>query len=307
MATTLTPSVDLRHTATATNKAREEALVALINGSLTSNERLTVFPCSPDILHTLRNTFLQKVPTHKQTKRKGAMGDHYDLDSDIGSTNIHSELKVTRTKPSPFDVLNWRPWKDSVEFLQGQLKAESAKRFLGDCGERMLEEWYKTVVKPFSQNVPVATGMTYNGYVNAMWDFTMKKKGIEPAAKAFIKALRDDDTLESELHKKWITFEETWFPTHTLNHEKLYERVKEIIEAKDYWICISKTQAHLIDKLEVVKLDYNGHRPKPQGGVSFHYILTLRRGEETKEVPMEFKFHWKNGGQAVQNLNFMLL
>jgi len=56
-----------------------------------------------------------------------------------------------------------------------------------------------------------------------------------------------------------------------------------------------------------VKLDYNGHRPKPQGGVSFHYTLTLQRGTETKKVPMECKFHWKNGGQAVQNLNFMLL
>jgi hypothetical protein len=119
--------------------------------------------------------------------------------------------------------------------------------------------------------------------------------------------LRSNAEAHEALHKEWLAFETEWLSTHTMNHEPLLEVVKEIIEAKDAWICISKKGPQWIDGLKVVGLRFEGARPKPKGGMSFHYTLTLMRATLTKEVPMECKFHWKNGGQAVQNLNFMLL
>jgi hypothetical protein len=148
--------------------------------------------------------------------------------------------------------------------------------------------------------------MTYAGYEKAMSTIGMKGKQ-EAAAVAFIQALRSDQVLQKALQVRWLSFEVDWFTTHTMDHVALKEVVKEILEVKDFWICVSRSGIELIDGLKVLSLVFIGARPKPRGGMSFHYTLTLQRGSETKEVPMECKFHWKNGGQAVQNLNFMLL
>jgi len=242
-----------------------------------------------------------------QTKVIGGLGKHYDLETPISETATKkSELKVTQGTPSPLEILSWRPWQDTVQFLQGQLKSKIGKRFLGDCGDPMLRAWFDQHVKPFSDKVPSSAGMTYVGYEKAMSTIGMKGKQ-EAAAVAFIGALRSDEALQKELQARWLNFEVEWFTSHTMDHLGLKEVVKEILEVKDFWICVSKTGIELIDGLKVQNLVFSGARAKPRGGMSFHYILTLQRGSETKEVPMECKFHWKNGGQAIQNLNFMLL
>jgi hypothetical protein len=170
----------------------------------------------------------------------------------------------------------------------------------------MVRAWFDEHVKPFSASVAAAADMTYAGYERAMSTIGMKGRQ-EPAAVAFINALRANEVLQKSLQEKWLAFETSWFSSHTMDHAALKEVVKEILEAKDAWICVSKTGPQLIGGLKVVDLRFNAARPKPKGGMSFHYNLTLTRDGETKEVPMECKFHWKNGGQAVQNLNFMLL
>ena len=296
--------MDARHNASSTTKVREDLMVHILNNTV-ADQSLTPFPCPTETLQGFGAVFKQKYPDAGQTIRIGGLGKHYDLKTTY-SKRLQTELKVTSGKPSPLDDLSWRPWQDTVQFLQGQLKSKIGKSFLGDCGDLMLRAWFEQHVKPLSISVPASSGMSYAGYAKAMSTIGMTGKQ-EAAAVAFITALRADDDLKDSLHKKWLSFETEWFSNHTLDHEKLKDVVKDIIEAKDAWICVSNIGPQLIEGLNVVDLKFSAARPKPKGGMSFHYILTLSRNGVTKEVPMECKFHWKNGGQAVQNLNFMLL
>ena len=294
--------MDARHTASATTKVRENAVAHLFNSA---DADLTVFPCSADTLRDFSSIIKAKLPTASKTAVIGGLGKHYDLETTTASGPFRCELKVTSGNPSSLEVLQWRPWQDTVQFLQGQLKSKVGQRFLGDCGDPMVRAWYTNHVEPFAI-FQGAAPMTYAGYEKAMSTIGMKGKQ-EAAAVAFINMLRSNAEAHEALHKEWLAFETEWLSTHTMNHEGLLEVVKEINEAKDAWICISKKGPQWIDGLKVVGLRFEGARPKPKGGMSFHYTLTLMRGTLTKEVPMECKFHWKNGGQAVQNLNFMLL
>jgi len=290
--------MDARHIAGATSKLREAAMAAMLNGTAAA-QMPHPFPCPQAALTDLRTAFTSKVPGI--TRVAGGLGKHYDLIT----ADMRSELKVTSGNSSSLEELMWRPWKDTVQFLQGQIKSKIGMRFLGDCGEPMLRAWF-THVYELAQTIPSASSITYEGYNKAMSSIGMKGKQ-EAAAVAFITALRNQPALKEQLHAKWLEFETMWLSANCMRHSDLREVVKEIIESKDYWICVSKSGAQLIDGLKVVDLIYQGPRPKPHGGTSFQYILVLRRGGETKAVPMECKFHWKNGGQAVQNLNFMLL
>jgi hypothetical protein len=59
----------------------------------------------------------------------------------------------------------------------------------------------------------------------------------------------------------------------------------------------------------VPAVTFEGCEKKRDGGCIFHYSITLQKksGGPTKKVPIAFKLYWKNGGQAVQNLNFMVV
>jgi hypothetical protein len=292
-----------RNNASATTKVHENFIAQILNGQTWETNPL---PCPDAAFQQFTESFKTRCPSTGQTRVIGGLGKHYDFETPVSTGTKRSELKVTQGTPSPLDILSLRPWQDTVQFLQGQLKSKIGKRFLADCGEPMLRAWFDQHVKPFSTSVPASAGMTYAGYEKAMSTIGMKGKQ-ENAAVAFIQALRSDDTLQKALHARWLIFEAEWFVSHTMDHGALKEVVKEIIEMKDFWICVSRSGISLIDGLKVLNLVFVGARPKPRGGMSFHYTLTLQRGSEMKEVPMECKFHWKNGGQAVQNLNFMLL
>lgn len=298
-------TMDARRIASATTKVRERLLVALFNGQIQADTDLSSYPCA-QAFREFTSTIQAKVPKGG-ARLAGGLGKHYDLTVHSDSEPMKKgELKVTAGNPSSLDILNWCPWKDTVQFLQAQVKAKIAKKFLGDCGEPMLVAWFEQFIKPFSSKVPSASGMTCAGYLKAMSTIGMKGKQEEPA-KAFITALRSNSDLQKELHLAWLAFESQWFTTNTMNHEGLLTVLKDVLEVKDFWICASKTQVLWIDGFKVLGLNYVGAKPKPRGGHSFHYSMTLQRGTETKEVPLECKFHWKNGGQAVQNLNVMLL
>ena len=298
--------MDARRIASATTKVRERLLVALFNGQIQADTDLSSYPCA-QAFRDFTSTIKAKVPNKGGARLAGGLGKHYDLTVHSDSEPMKKgELKVTAGNPSSLDILNWCPWKDTVQFLQAQVKAKIAKKFLGDCGEPMLVAWFEQFVKPFSSKVPSASGMTCAGYLKAMSTIGMKGKQ-EESAKAFITALRSNSEFQKELHLAWLTFENQWFTTHTMDHTGLLTVLKDVLEVKDFWICASKTQVLWIDGFKVLGLNYVGAKPKPRGGYSFHYTMTLQRGTEDKEVPLECKFHWKNGGQAVQNLNVMLL
>jgi len=298
--------MDPRHIASATTKIRERLTVALINGQIQADTDLSCFPC-PQAFRDFIAIIQTKLPNRTIARLAGGLGNHYDFTVHSDSEPIRrGELKVTVGNPSSLDILTWCPWKDTVQFLQAQVKARISRRFLGDCGEPMLVAWFEQVVKPFSLRVPSALGMTCAGYLKAMSTIGMVGRQ-EESAKAFITALRSDEALKNELHAAWLAFESQWLSSHTMNHEGLLTVLKDVLDVKDFWICVSKTQVIWVDGFKVLGLNFVGAKPKPRGGHSFHYTMTLQRGIETKDVPLECKFHWKNGGQAVQNLNVMLL
>lgn len=298
--------MDGRHTASSKTKVRENLMAHILNGTV-GDQSLSPFPCPAEALQGFGVVFKEKYPEKGETRVIGGLRKHYDLNTVSSGRRLQLELKVTSGNPSPLDELSWRPWKDTVQFLQGQIKGKIGKRFLGDCGDLMLRNWFEQHVKPFSASIPAADGMSYAGYEKAMSTIGMKGKKQETAAVAFINTLRVNKELQELLRQKWLSFEVEWFSSHTLDHVALKEVVKDIIEAKDVWICVSKISPQLIGGLKVVDLRFSEVRSKPKGGMSFHYILTLERDGITREVPMECKFHWKNGGQTVQNLNFILL
>ena len=285
----------------------EKTMCALLNGQIAADAPLSMFPCSSDMIRNFREVFQNKVPNASITNIAGGLSKHYDLETKTTTGTVRTELKVSKQRGSPDDVLQWAPWKDTVQFLQGQYKSKLAKQFLGDCGEPMVIAWYNSIVQPFAtEKVPSAASMTCAGYMKAMSTIGMTGKQ-EPSAVSFISALRESSELQKELQRHWLAFEDKWFSDHHLEHDKLFEVIKKIIEEKDLWILVSNNQIVLVDGLKVNGLDFVGPKPKPRGGTSFHYLLTLQRGDEMRKVPIELKFHWKNGGQAVQNLNFMIL
>jgi hypothetical protein len=299
--------IDERHIASAVCNSREHVMCHLLNNTDISDEILaTIFPCAPSIVREFRTTVLQRCDGFQRAVRAGGLATHYDLELLTPTRNIRAELKVTKKKSSAADVLRWTPWVDTVQFLQGQITSQIGRRFLGDCGEPMIQAWFHDVVKPFSVNVEGAAEMTAAGYQKAMMSMNLDGKH-EEAARVFISALRAQPSLQKQLQSLWLDFEVRWFSTHRLDDAGLEEVVRNIIETKDAWICVAKNQIQWVDGIRVLRLESLGPTPKKMGGMLFRYHLVVQSGIETKTVPMECKFHWKNGGQAVQNLNFLLL
>ena len=296
---------DGRHNSGAIAKKREMELVRIMNHGVDDN-LAGIFPCSPSNMREFLTTIREMCTGFRQAVHAGGLQGHHDIEIQTDAKNIRVELKVNKKKSSHVDVLRWTPWVDTVQFLQGQLKSKIGHRFLDSCGETMIDTWFMEVVQPFSTKVPAANGMTVAGYKKAMW--TIKMKGSqEEAAKAFIAALRTDEALQQEIHTLWLDFEVRWFSSHQPDVKGLEEVVRDILESKDAWICVSKNQVQWVEGLKVIHLEYTGTAPKRDGGMLFTYNLTLQSGDETKIVPIECKFHWKNGGQGVQNINFMLV
>ena len=295
---------DERHSATAICNGREDTVCQLICG--VEVQDLSALPCTASTAGTIRSIVLERYPGFRQAVRAGGLGAHHDITIHTDTQVVRAELKVTKKNASTADVLKWTPWIDTVQFLQGQLTSQIGKRFLCECGEPMIQAWFQEVVLPFSSKIGEAAGMTAAGYQKAMSTINMVGKQ-EEAAVAFINALRAQKTLQKELQALWLDFEVRWLSTHSLDDAGLEGVIREIIESKDAWICIAKNQVQWVDGLRVIRLESFGVAPKRKGGMLFRYQLTLQSGSETKTVPIECKFHWKNGGQAVQNINFLLL
>jgi hypothetical protein len=198
---------------------------------------------------------------------------------------------------------------DGVQFLQGQTKSKNAQPFIGGCGLRLWAAWYEQEIVPFQlAEVPQATGMTFDTYYKCASGMSVTEKQATTPAGKFILALRQDKELAERLRLRWIAFEERWLPANPLDHTAFEVRMKQIIEEKDVWVAINKTGAYWIEGFTVQSVAFEACEKKRDGGCVFCYSMTLQKksGGDVKKVPIAFKLHWKNGGQAVQNLNFMV-
>jgi hypothetical protein len=281
---TKTETTPASNTRGAAAKKQEAELENLLNGLPAD---ASVFPCKKNMLDKI----MEKLAS-RGYKKVGGLGKHFDGILDNGET---VELKVTKKKGSSLDMIRFQPWMDTVQFLQGQIKSKVGTELLGNT---LYRAWFDKEI--------THSGFTYNEYVKASFDFGGKGKG-ETAAEKFIASLRSSKTKQKEYQQKWLRFEEEYFETYSPDTKKLAEIIGGIFESKTWWVCISSTSADCIRGPKLINLAYEGTKAKQKGGKVFQYALTLEQEGEQKTVPLCLKFHWKNGGQAVQNLNFMLV
>ena len=297
----------MKTSATKDSSNREASLVRLFTGAELTDEEYGYFSCSREAL----NALLSKANGSASDSIAGAkviggLNKHYDFT--VG--DLRGELKHSATKKTGADALQWQPWLDGVQFLQGQTKSKEALNFIGECGPALWSAWYEQEVAPFaSTEVPAAEGMTADSYFKVASGMNVTEKQAATPAGKFIASLRADKAMAERLRLRWLAFEERWMPEHLLNHEALEARIRKIIEEKDVWVAINKSGAHWIEGFRVVGLGYDGCFPKAEGGRVFKYHLNLQKksGGEVRSIPIVFKLYWKNGGQAVQNLNFMII
>lgn len=292
----------MKTSATKDSSNREASLVRLFNGAELSDEEYGYFSCSREALNSLRVNANGTV----ESKVIGGLNKHYDFT--VG--DVRGELKHSATKTTGAAALQWQPWLDGVQFLQGQTKSKEALNFMGDCGPALWSAWYEQEVAPFAATeVPAAEGMTADSYFKVASGMNVTEKQAATPAGKFILALRLDKAMAERLRLRWLAFEERWMPEHLLNHEALEARIRKIIEEKDVWVAINKSGAHWIEGFRVLSVSYQGCVPKAEGGRVFKYHLNLQKksGGEIRSIPIVFKLYWKNGGQAVQNLNFMII
>ena len=297
----------MKMSATKDSSNREASLVRLFNGAELTDEEYGYFSCPREALNALRananSSFSDSVA---RAKVIGGLNKHYDFM--VG--DVRGELKHSATKTTGAAALQWQPWLDGVQFLQGQTKSKEALNFMGDCGPALWSAWYEQEVAPFaSAEVPAAEGMTADSYFKVASGMSVTEKQAATPAGKFILTLRLDKAMAERLRLRWLAFEERWMPEHLLNHAALETRIRHIIEEKDVWVAINKSGAHWIEGFRVLSLGYDGCVPKAEGGRVFKYHINLQKksGGEIRSVPIVFKLYWKNGGQAVQNLNFMII
>lgn len=297
--------------ATKLTTGREKVLAQLLNGEVLAPDALSCFACSSAPLTELCASLRDRFPGYTGAKQVGGLGKHHDGVILVeGTAPIRYELKHCE-KVVPPEILEWQPWEGGVQFAQSQFKAKKAQVFMD--GVAMYQAWFKERVLGFLARKPeLALGgiVSFEDYYKASTSLDGHKK--DTAAGRLLMALRGSKALQKELQEEWLRFEETWLPSHPLNHAAFETYVREIVEEKDLWIHISKSGAFTIEGFRVVSLDYKGIAKKRDGGCVFLYSMRLQKkgsapDGETRDVSIQFKYTWKNGGQAIQNLNFLLV
>ena len=287
--------MSLKATATKDSTSREQTLVHLFNGIAADTSCFA----SGDAVRAI-------VPKPTSVALLvGGLGKHHDF----VVNGLRGELKHSVSARTKREELEWRPWKDGVQFIQGQTKSKKALVFAPDYGLPLWTAWFEGHVRPFVvARVPTASAITLDGYVACASAMSCPAKA-EAASKELMRVLREDKVIQTALQTEWLRFEEAYLPTHPLIHGLFEDHIRDVLEEKDVWVCINKGGAHWIEGFVVRGVSYGGVKPKPHGGVVFQYSVALQKksGGEIRHVPVEYKLYWKNGGQAVQNLNFLVV
>lgn len=287
---------DARQCATKINMIREDEYLAILNGT-------------KEDTYGIRKEMLRLLPSVVQVKQEGGLSKHYDYTLVLqDGTSRTVELK---TSQSSWTRDEWRPWTPGVQFLQGQVKSKLAQSFMGSCGMPILHAFFTDVVIPFLSTHEQCTpckGMTLEGYLQGATGLKPTDVRNDTKARTFFQLLRANPDLAEQLRKQWIQHEESYLGTHTFDHTAFTKVVKEILESKDWWLCCTKSGNEWIEGFRVLDVSYTGVAKKRDGGHLFQYSLTLQKksGGESRVIPITCRLYWKNGGQAVQNLNFQI-
>jgi hypothetical protein len=293
---------------------REKALSRHLNGELVTEEDLKLFPCSEGAFRALLATIRAEEPTLTGCSKQGGLSKHKDVQLLCGGGNKGIELKVSDRKLTASDV-EWQPWEGGVQFLQGQVISKELSGFLGPCGMPMVSAWFEKVKALMREHLPTFAVPTPEDYTKVCFrefsSFEKKfaaKKITSPAA-LLINELRTNETVRQKFQEAWLLFEGEWLESQRPDLDAFLMVLKETLKEKDYWVNINGGGAFFIEGFTILGLQYVGTAKKPKGGTCLRYKMKLQKKKcgDCMEVPFVLKFHWKNGGQGVQNINFLLV
>jgi hypothetical protein len=308
-------SKNKRYQANELNEGREEVLCRLLKGESVDAELPKHFTAPLETLHKIPAALQTLYGPLEAIHREGGLGKHRDYQATTAThADIGIELKCSTKKLSAKDTkeLTYRPWLIAVQFLQGQLKSALGKRFLGACGDTMVSKWFQERIVPFvakhSDVLPTeCLTMTEAVYMTAMYDMNAKKTPNKSSGYKFIEALRTHTTLAEDIKKEWKQFQNLYLQTSHPDPNDLFEVVKEAMDAKDVWICVTKDNAYVIEGIRVTAVRFKQDKMYRDTRV-LQYEMDVHKisSEDTHTIPIELRFHWKNGGQGIQNINFLL-
>jgi hypothetical protein len=309
-------SIDERTIAGTLNEKREAIICNILNNIPVSDAHISEsFTTPPDKIRTLTAIATTRFGPGTTFTRKGGLNAHYDFIAlDSFGIEHRIELKYSKDPLSAKEIatLPSRPWSIAVQFLQGQLQSKLGNELLGCCGNPMMSKWFNDVINPFiikhcSILPDICQEITENDYMKAMYDINAKNKGDKTAGYAFINSIRDNNDLSAQLKTSWKNFQNRYLRAFKPDTENIFTVAKEIIDIKDWWICITKDDARLIEGLTVNDVTFKESKLLRDSRVLLYEMtVTTKSGSETTTVLLELRFHWKNGGQGVQNINFLL-
>jgi hypothetical protein len=291
---------------------------SVLSGKATDATTLaSAFPAGAAKLGSLYTSIRAKLGADVTVERKGGLGAHWDFTATTKDATQHRiELKCSDKKLTKKELaaLPTQPWLIAVQFLQGQLKSSVGRRFLSDCGDEMMVVWFSERITAFckthASSLPAeVAAMTEAEYMTAMYDINAKAKSNKTPGYAFINALRESSSLSAAIKDEWKSFQDTYLTTHHPKAEDILAVAKEIIEVKDWWICTTKEDVFLIEGLNVEAVSFKESKYLKDSRVLMYEMTVRPKSAATAaatKVPLELRFHWKNGGQGVQNINFLL-
>ena len=309
---------DKRTIANTLNEDREALMLSVLTGKAVDATALNAaFPAGASKLANLYTLLRTKLGEDITIERKGGLGAHWDFTATTSAGVSHRiELKCSDKKLSKKELaaLPTQPWLIAVQFLQGQLKSAVGRRFLADCGDMMMSMWFSERITEFCKthaaSLPASCAtMTEAEYITAMYDINAKTKAQKTPGYAFINTLRDNKDLATAIKTEWKSFQDTYLSTHQPKAEDILAVVKEIIEVKDWWICTTKSDVFLIQGLAVETVSFKESKFLKDTRILMYEMTVRSKGaalDTAVKVPLELRFHWKNGGQGVQNINFLL-
>lgn len=307
---------DKRTIANTLNEDRESLMLSVLTGKATDAATLaSSFPAGATKLATLYTSLRTKLGEDITIERKGGLGAHWDFTAitTASHTEHRIELKCSDKKLSAKELaaLPTQPWLIAVQFLQGQLKSAIGRRFLSACGDTMMSAWFTERITAFctanATMLPTTCAeMTEAEYMTAMYDIGAKTKSNKTPGYAFINALRESKELATKIKAEWKSFQDTYLSINHPRAEDILAVVKEIIEVKDWWICTTKTDVFLIEGLFVESVSFKESKFLKDTRILLYDMTVRPKSGMATQVPLELRFHWKNGGQGVQNINFLL-
>lgn len=310
-------AIDGRHIANATTDARETTVLRLFKGEEVDPDYVNnILPCGVLKMTPLINKMLHTYPSLSETIEWVGGFKSKDFKFKHPETSKNIEFKSTKTKLSKAALSNLekKPWGPYCEFRQGQLKNKESQSFLGPYKEEIIiTQYFDQVIKDFVIKHNIEGPIDLESYKNAIYPYAeaqvkmLADTRIALGARNLIKYLKENKAAKTELANLWKTFSNNYMISHRLNDDELEAVIKKNLAQKHIWICISKDSAEVIEGPQCVSITFKKVKSGKTTSV-LEYELELKKPSEkhSYKVPMEFRLHWKHGGQGVRNPNYML-